>query len=527
MTKKRNNTGDISLSTNLNGLFEQPKKGLFYDDKGKLIEREYYQGPKGTHYTYDDNYNAIPLLMFAQMSPQEFEKWRTTAPNSPYKKGMKEVQKRQAMMRAAGLDVPDNGLWDDAQQAAWNKLTTKPKDYDTTLTDLAQAAYDKATGNDTYKDNPFLQEEVKTYDPNNVDWSKTRRSQSAIINAIEGTWGPIVATALAPTLLKAAISAPLATLATTIGGSLGGKALDKASEAITGRDFSTNVAMYSPLTPEMGEILNPGYLAGGYGAERRMLDALYNQVTPMGYENRSIANVIPKTQEMGLAIKDFLTPKRIKTSVDTTPAWKRRIVENVSSNDKGFLFADAFRDDAWRLAMRQKPRTINVDGQPHSLYIKNPDGTYSYDLNYINQKRHDAGLPKLKNENLPIFSDKSSLHEGVNNVVAGDILTGNGGFVGVTVDLPKNWDIPTPSYLDYSILNTRKPLRFQDKWDTQPFLNPDRSLAPAFTRWLIRHPNKFTNYLRNFDAVAGVGGNPFMLDMQVEPNVFNDIIIRK
>lgn len=43
----------------------------------------------------------------------------------------------------------------------------------------------------------------------------------------------------------------------------------------------------------------------------------------------------------------------------------------------------------------------------------------------------------------------------------------------------------------------------------------------------IRHPNKFTNYLRNFDAVAGVGGNPFMLDMQVEPNVFNDIIIRK
>lgn len=140
------------------------------------------------------------------------------------------------------------------------------KDYDTTLTDLAQAAYDKATGNDTYKDNPFLQEEVKTYDPNNVDWSKTRRSQSAIINAMEGTWGPIVATALAPTLLKAAISAPLATLATTIGGSLGGKAVDKASEAITGRDFSTNVAMYSPLTPEMGEILNPGYTAGGiYG----------------------------------------------------------------------------------------------------------------------------------------------------------------------------------------------------------------------------------------------------------------------
>ena len=63
MTKKRNNTGDISLSTSLDGLF-----GLFYDDKGNKVEKEYYQGPKGTHYTYDDNYNAIPLLMFAQMS---------------------------------------------------------------------------------------------------------------------------------------------------------------------------------------------------------------------------------------------------------------------------------------------------------------------------------------------------------------------------------------------------------------------------------------------------------------------------
>ena len=68
MTKKRNNTGDISLSTNLNGLFEQPKKGLFYDDKGNKVEKEYYQGPNGTHYTYDKNYNAVPLLMFDQMA---------------------------------------------------------------------------------------------------------------------------------------------------------------------------------------------------------------------------------------------------------------------------------------------------------------------------------------------------------------------------------------------------------------------------------------------------------------------------
>ena len=63
MTKKRNNTGDISLSTSLDGLF-----GLFYDDNGKKVEREYYQGPNGTFFTYDDNYNTVPLLMFDQMA---------------------------------------------------------------------------------------------------------------------------------------------------------------------------------------------------------------------------------------------------------------------------------------------------------------------------------------------------------------------------------------------------------------------------------------------------------------------------
>lgn len=63
MTKKRNNTGDISLSTSLDGLF-----GLFYDDNGNKVEREYYQGPNGTFSKYDDNYNTVPLLMFDQMA---------------------------------------------------------------------------------------------------------------------------------------------------------------------------------------------------------------------------------------------------------------------------------------------------------------------------------------------------------------------------------------------------------------------------------------------------------------------------
>ena len=36
-----------------------------------------------------------------------------------------------------------------------------------------------------------------------------------------------------------------------------------------------------------------------------------------------------------------------------------------------------FRDDAWRLATRQKPRTISINGKQQSLYIPNGDGTFT------------------------------------------------------------------------------------------------------------------------------------------------------
>ena len=42
-----------------------------------------------------------------------------------------------------------------------------------------------------------------------------------------------------------------------------------------------------------------------------------------------------------------------------------------------------FRDDAWRLATRQKPKATTIKGKPQTLYFKNPDGTYGYNLDYI------------------------------------------------------------------------------------------------------------------------------------------------
>lgn len=501
-------------------LFAQPQSGIFYDDKGNKVEKEYYEGPGGTYYTYDDNYNAVPLVLFNKMSPEELEKWQTTAPNSPYRKGMKEVQNRQTIMRAAGLNVPNNGLWDDAQQAAWNKLTTKSKDYDTTLTGLAEGLYDKATGNNTYMDNPFLQDEVKTYNPDNVDWDKTNRSHSKVINAIEGTWGPIVMAAMAPQLGSYLVSSPIATTVSLGGGSLGGWTINKASEALTGRDFGANVAKYTPLTSYMGEFFNPGYIIGGYGAERRMLDALYNQVTPVSYGTaaNSSFGTKSKLEELGLAAKDFLTPKRIKTSVTDTPAWKQRVIDNFNENPTTIGQAE-FRDDAWRLATRQKARTIDINGKPHSLYIKNPDGTYSYDFDYINKVRARVGMSPLNKESpLPLVPNDGIYHEGLNKGWTRDYFTTNGGNIGVDFTLPKGWNTdPNRVHPNHIIL--KEPYRIHDKWDLQFLKDENASFAPAFTRWLTRHPNKLTNYVRNMDALEAVGGNPFMLDMQVSPNI--------
>lgn len=104
-------------------------------------------------------------------------------------------------MRAAGYDVPDNGLWDANQQAIWDKLTTKNKEYDTTLTGFGKALMDKFTGNTTYKSNPLMQNVVQAYNPDIID--KTKSSIDRALNtttgkAITGTCGPIVAAAALP-----------------------------------------------------------------------------------------------------------------------------------------------------------------------------------------------------------------------------------------------------------------------------------------------------------------------------------------
>lgn len=143
---------------------------------------------------------------------------------------------------------------------------------------LLQGVYDNMTGNNTEKIDPFNQGEAKTWDAKNVDWGKTRRSQSNFIKQLEGTYSPIVAAALASGLFANGVASGLTTLG---GGYLGGELVNSLSEALTGNDFGTNIAMYTPLSPGLAEWLNPGNVAGGYTGPRvaSVVDALATGVT--------------------------------------------------------------------------------------------------------------------------------------------------------------------------------------------------------------------------------------------------------
>ena len=269
---------------------------------------------------------------------------------------------KQAYMRAAGYNVPQDGSWGPWQQSIWNKLTTRPKEYDTTLAGLAEGVWDKITGNDKERFNPLDQGTVTAYNPNNVDWSKTRKSQNKVVKALSETWGPLVAAATAPSLASSMAAAPIATMATLAGGTAGGYAVDKASEALTGRDLGTNIAMHTPLTPSMGEMLNPGYVAGGYGnfvgnniANRGRYTL--NYLFPAGYSNENYT-AVPKI------LSKVFYEKPPTFAEGRKPVWYSQFAQNYPDAAEG-----RFQNGLIWAGIPETEAT-------HPMYVQNADGSY-------------------------------------------------------------------------------------------------------------------------------------------------------
>ena len=246
---------DIFKPLTYQGTTYPSKEGYIADGNGVVQKRTYFRGSDGQYYAIDNNGNAVPMhlnnpnggdaitLQYADsyqgdgpvVTPSE-ETWNYLRDRNQELQRDRDFShfdigengkrmnlksnvenhdlnaRRQALMRVAGYDVPDNGLWDEKQQAIWDKLTIKDKDYDTTLTGFGKAMMDKLTGNTTYRDNPLIQDAVQAYNPDIIDKAKSsvnRALNTTAGKAITGTWGPTVAASALPGIPAAYIDAGL------------------------------------------------------------------------------------------------------------------------------------------------------------------------------------------------------------------------------------------------------------------------------------------------------------------------------
>ena len=290
-----------------------------------------------------------------------------------------EILRKQSLLKAAGYNVPYEGAWDSQQEGAWDKLTTRNKQYDNTLAGTFQGLMDQFNGETTEKRDPFNQGEVKTYDEKNIDLGKTRRSQSDIVKSLEGTYGPIVAAIMFPKLFANGVVSGLTTMG---GGYMGGKAVDKLSESLTGNDFGTNVAKYTPLSPDLAEWLNPGNVVGG--------KAGYNFGKNIPYRNRFVMdNVTPNGYLRWSHIPEFMkagakmTYQKPPTFFGRKPIWYED-------------FKNQWGEDAAQNRLQNNAiwAGITEDEIPTPLYIKNSDGSWRLTPDGIGQETY--GVPTSK-----------------------------------------------------------------------------------------------------------------------------------
>lgn len=205
--------------------------------------------------------------------------------------------------------------------------------------------------------------------------------------------------------------------------------------------------------------------------------AAYNNITPLGYDSQTNVG-LGKKKELANMAKEILTGGDYnKLGV---PKWQLNLGDTkhlrmADMNDKAII---RFRDQAWRKAMKQPI----LEGEPQ-IYVKNADGTYHYDMDAVNKIRTSSGSPE--------YMYQSPKLKGQFEGMAGDVITGNGGFVNYYKDAKGNHII-------------------EDVWDLEPFKDEYRSLW----KWGTKHiPG-----LKKVEAVGLLNGEKFKL----KHDVFNN-----
>ena len=195
-------------------------------------------------------------------------------------------------------------------------------------------------------------------------------------------------------------------------------------------------------------------------------------LAPVGYDMDNFKNVIPE-------IKRILEGK---SSNFTKSDWYNYFIKS------GFpVFRN--RIEAYKLWGRRNPSS--------NVYIKNADGTYSYNLK------------QLKN-NKNLLDEEIAKTDVLEQGFGRDRITGNGGDIGITLKNP----------------NT---IHIEDKWDLQPFqeiplfTNIARNIAYKLPEKLgdklgykmIDYATKLDNKIRNIEVSPLLGGKPFTLSQDI------------
>lgn len=195
-------------------------------------------------------------------------------------------------------------------------------------------------------------------------------------------------------------------------------------------------------------------------------------LAPVGYDMDNFKNVIPE-------IKRILEGK---SSNFTKSDWYNYFIKSGSP-----VFRN--RIEAYKLWGRRNPSS--------NVYIKNTDGTYSYNLK------------QLKN-NKNLLDEEIAKTDVLEQGFGRDRITGNGGDIGITLKNP----------------NT---IHIEDVWDLQPFqeIHPFKNIASNIYHKLpkklvnklghkiIDYGTKLDNKIRNIEVSHLLGGKPFTLSQDI------------
>ena len=446
--------------------------------------------------------------------------------------------RRKKVMQSAGINVPNTdeswGPWWDEQ---WKKAITHTKTSDyygvPSVWNFMREIGNNATGNTTYEVEP---------QPIGGTLQATDNSVGAQIKRTLNNWqhsgdpvrditmllmpdpskpikvGKAVVKAV-PQLVKLvpklftkegakaagakAAEAVVREVPRTSVGFAGGYGVDKISEAATGKTWTENASDKMSdmagfhIEPVFGEVTNPGYISGYKWMDRGIRRAAFNHITPVSYTDkvRNIKLPMSKTEEFEAVIgnvpKQLISFKPIKV-----PAWRTRLERMSEYNPNTNNIFQMPISDLDFINNREEAVRI-VFGQPQKtpLYIKNNNGTYSYNLDHVASQK--STLPNLVKDEYNVSpSGKVSTRYTYkpygeyfykDNFGYGDNLGYNGGYINY-----KEKD--GVSYIS-------------DIFDVHPFKDSYRT-ANIFNLGKFMH-----KYLPNFEAFSALGGKPFKLEM--------------